>query len=164
MKESVLMGKRILVVDDKPSLLTVLEKEISGSCPECRFETATTYEEAVEKMMSWTYDVVLLDGMGTRDSDLLDWALVRNFPVAILITPSPNPEPRNQAMQKVTQFTLPMEKLGQIVPFLEDVVWYECSPRWGRWLADHIGSAGTKKLTNVLSRIFSHLPFSKGEN
>ena len=28
MKESILMGKRILAVDDKPDLLAVLEKEI----------------------------------------------------------------------------------------------------------------------------------------
>jgi CheY-like chemotaxis protein len=161
MKESVLTGKRILAVDDKPEVLTVLEKEISGSCPECRFETATTYREAVEKMMSWTYDVVLLDGMGTRDFDLLDWALVRNFPVAILTTTSPNPEPLNQAIKRATRFYLPKEKLEEIVPFLEDVVWYECSPWWERLLADHIGSAGMKKLTNILSAIFSHLPFAK---
>jgi len=164
MKESVLMGKRILVVDDKPNILTVLEKEISESCPECRFETATTYQEAVEKMMSWTYDVVVLDGMGTRDFDLLDWALVRNFPVALLITPSPNPERQNQAIKKITRFTLPMEKLEEIVPFLEDVVWYECSPWWGRLLADHVGSASIKKLMNILSGVFSRLPFSKWEN
>jgi CheY-like chemotaxis protein len=164
MKESVLMGKRILAVDDKPHVLTAIEKEISESCPECRFETATTYQEAVEKMMSWTYDVVLLNGMGTRDFDLLDWALVRNYPVALLTTSSPNPEPQDQSIKKATRFTLPMEKLREIVPFLENVVWYECSPWWGRLLVDHIGSVGIKKLINILSGIFSHLPFSKSEN
>jgi len=161
MKESILMGKRILAVDDKPDVLAVLEKEISGSCPECRFETATTYQEAVEKMMSWTYDAVILNGMGTRDFDLLDWALVRNFPAAILTNPSLNPEPPNHAVKRANRFYLPMEKLGEIVPFLEDVIWYEYSPWWGRLIADHIGSESMKKLINVLSGIFSHLPFSK---
>jgi CheY-like chemotaxis protein len=156
-----LVGKRILAVDDKLDVLAVLKKEISESCPECRFETATTYREAVEKMMSWTYDVVLLDGMGTRDFDLLDWALVRSFPVAILTTTSPNPEPLNHAIKKATRFYLPKEKLGEIVPFLEDVVWYKRSSWWDRLLADHIGSAGMKKLINILSAIFSHLPFAK---
>jgi len=162
MKESVLMGKRILAVDDKPVVLAVLEKQISESCPECRFETASTYQEAVEKMMSWTYDAVILDGMGTRDFDLLDWALVRNFPVAILTTPSLNPEPLNQTIKMATRFCLPKEKLGEIVPFLEDVIWYEYSPWWGRLVADHISSGGVKKLINAISEIFSHLPFFKG--
>ena len=162
MKESLLMGKRILAVDDKTDVLAVLESEISESCPECRFETATTYKEAVEKMMSWTYDAVILDGMSTRDFDLLDWALVRNFPVAMLTTTTLNPEPLNQAIKMATRFCLPKEKLGEIVPFLEDVIWYEYSPWWGRLVADHISSGGVKKLVNVISEIFSHLPFFKG--
>ena len=155
------MGKRILVVDDKPEVLMALNKEISGSCPECRFETATTYQEAVEKMMSWTYDIILLDGMGTRDFDLLDWALVRNYPIALLTTSLSNPEPQNQAIKKVTRFTLPMEKLKDIVPFLEDIVRYKRLSWWERLISDLIGSTGLKKLINILSAIFSHLPFAR---
>jgi CheY-like chemotaxis protein len=163
MKESVLMGKRILAADDKPDVLTVLERKISESCPECRFETATTYQEAVEKMMSWTYDAVILDGMGNRDFDLLNWALVRNFPVAMLTTTALNPESLDRTMKNATRFCLPKEKLDEIVPFLEDVIWYEYSPWWGRLLADHISSGGMKKLINLISMVFSHLPFFKGE-
>jgi hypothetical protein len=161
MKGSVLMGRRILAVDDKPDVLTVLRKEISESCPECRFETATTYQEAIEKIMSWTYDAVILNGMGTRDFDLLEWVLVRKFPVAILTTPSVNLKTLNHVNKKATRFYLPIEKLSEIVPFLEEVIWYECSPWWGRLVANHIGSKGLKKLINILSNIFSHFPFSK---
>jgi len=158
--ESMLVGKRILAVDDKPDVLAVLKKQISESCPECRFETATTYREAVEKMMSWTYDAVVLDGMGTGDFDLLDWALVRNFPVAILTTASLDPEPQ-KTIKMATRFYLPKEKLGEVASFLEGVIWYRSSPWWGRLAADHIGSEGMKKLMKILSGIFSHFPFSK---
>jgi CheY-like chemotaxis protein len=156
-----LVGKKILAIEDKPDVLAVLKKEISESCPECRFETATTYREAVEKMMSWTYDAVILDDMGTRDSDLLDWALVRNFPVAIITTASSDPEPMNRTIKMATRFYLPKEKLGEIVSFLEGLIWYQWSPWWGRLAADRIGSNGLKKLMKILSGIFPHFPSSR---
>lgn len=161
MKEAILTGKRILAVDDKRDVLAVLEKEILESCPECRFETATTYQEAVEKMMSWTYDAVVLDGMGARDFDLLNWALVRSFPVAMLTTPSLNSEPLSQAIKMAPRFYLPKEKLGKIVPFLEDIMWYEHSPWWERLFANHVSSEGVRKLINVILGVFSPLRFSK---
>jgi DNA-binding NarL/FixJ family response regulator len=137
MKESILMGKRILAVDDKPDVLAVLEKEILEACPDCKFETATTNQEAAEKMMSWTYDAVILDGMGTRDSYLLNLALVRNFPVVMLTTPSPNPEPLNQAIKMGTRVYLPKEKLGEIVSFLKHLIKRSAySPGWSRLVAD----------------------------
>jgi CheY-like chemotaxis protein len=137
MKESILMGKRILAVDNKPEVLAALEKEILEACPDCKFETATTYQEAVEKMMSWNYDAVILDGIGTQDFDLLNWALVRNFPVAMLTTPSLNPEPVNQAIKTGTRVYLPNEKLGEIVSSLEHLIKTSAySPWWSRLFAD----------------------------
>jgi hypothetical protein len=41
MKESILKGKRILAVDDEPDVLTILEEEIWGACPDCRFDKAS---------------------------------------------------------------------------------------------------------------------------
>jgi DNA-binding response OmpR family regulator len=132
MKESILMGKRILAVDDKPDLLAVLEKEILEACPDCKFETATTKQEASEKMMSWTYDAVILDGMGSRDVALLNLALVRNFPVAMLTTPS-----LNEAIKMGTPAYLPKEKLKEIVPFLEHLMKRPAySMWWSRLVAD----------------------------
>ncbi len=161
MKESILTGKRILVVDDKPDVLAVLRKEILESCPGCRFEAATTYQEAVEKMMSWTYDAVILYGMGTWDFDLLNWAFVRNFPVGMLTIPYLNPEPVSQAVKTATRFYLPKQAPGEIVPFLEDIMWYEHSPWWERFIVARVGSEGVRKLIGVIFGIFSHLPFSK---
>src|SRR4030042_1424554 len=72
MGESMLEGKSILAVDDEPDVLAVLEEEIKEACPHSRFDKATTYEEAVERMISLTYDVVILDIMGVRGFDLLE--------------------------------------------------------------------------------------------
>ena len=52
MKESPLKGLRLLAVDDEPDVLALIDEEIMEACPDCQLETATTYEAAVEKMVS----------------------------------------------------------------------------------------------------------------
>ena len=74
MKESILNGKSILAVDDESDVLTVLEEEILGACPQCQFDKATTFEEASQRLASYTYDIVILDIMGVRGFDLLERA------------------------------------------------------------------------------------------
>ncbi len=79
-----LNGGRVLAVDSRPDLLAVLGKEISTSHPGCKLETAITYQEAAEKMISLTYDTVVLGSVGDRDSDLMEMARLRNVPVVML--------------------------------------------------------------------------------
>ncbi len=93
MAVSILNGKSILAVDDEPDVLTLLEEEIEETCPDSRFDKASTYEDAVAKMISLTHSYE----MGARAY-------------------------------------LPKEKLGEVVPFLEDVVKYEYLSGWKRLL------------------------------
>jgi CheY-like chemotaxis protein len=130
MGESVLNGKRILAVDDEPDVLTVLEEEILDAAPNCRFDKATTYQEAAERMISWTYDVVILDIMGVRGFDLLQLAVSRNFPVVMLTAHALTPEALKRSFEMKARAYLPKEKLGDIVPFLENVLKYEYLPGW----------------------------------
>jgi CheY-like chemotaxis protein len=134
MTESILNGKRILAVDDEPDVLAVLEDEILGAVPKCKFEKATTYEEAVNKLKSQTYDVVILDIMGVRGFDLLELAVSRNFRVAMLTAHALNPEALKRSFELKARAYLPKEKLGEVVPFLEDVLKYEYLPGWKRLL------------------------------
>jgi len=134
MGESILNRKRILAVDDEPDVLSVLDEEILQAVPESIFDKAATYEEAVEKMASWTYDVVILDIMGVRGFDLLELAVNRNFPVAMLTAHALSPEALKRSIEKGARAYLPKEKLGEIVPFLEDVLKYEYLPGWKRLL------------------------------
>jgi len=130
MDESILNGKMILAVDDEPDVLTVLEEEILAAAPKCRFDKATTYQEAVERMASLTYDVVILDIMGVRGFDLLKLAVSRNFPVAMLTAHALTPEALKRSFEMKARAYLPKEKLGEIAPFLEDVLKYEYLPGW----------------------------------
>ena len=132
MAESILNGKTILAVDDEPDILSVLEEEILGAAPNCRFEKAATYEEAAKKLESQAYDVVILDIMGVRGFDLLDLAVRKNFRVAMLTAHALTPEALKRSFEMKARAYLPKEKLGEIVPFLEDVLTYEYLPGWKR--------------------------------
>jgi CheY-like chemotaxis protein len=134
MAESILKGKTILVVDDEPDVLTVLEDEIKDVYPDSIVQKATTYKEAAERLASWTYDLVILDIMGVRGFDLLKNAVFRHFPVVMLTAHALKPDALRQSIELGARAYLPKEKLGEIVPFLEDVLRYENLPGWARLL------------------------------
>jgi CheY-like chemotaxis protein len=131
-------------VDDEPDVLNLLEEEILAACPDSKVDKATTYQEAVERMMSLTYDVVILDIMGVRGFDLLELAVSRNFPVAMLTAHALTPEALKRAFEMKAHAYIPKEKLGEIVPFLEDVLHYEYLPGWKRLLEKLKGSFDNK--------------------
>ncbi len=130
MTKSILNGKKILAVDDEPDVLSVLEGEILEAAPTCKFEKVTTYEDAVRKLESQTYDVVILDIMGVRGFELLDLAVRKNFRVAMLTAHALTPEALRRSFEMKARAYLPKEKLGEIVPFLEDVLEFEYLPGW----------------------------------
>ena len=132
MAESILSGKRILAVDDEPDVLTVLEEEILGAAPECKFEKATAYEEAAKKLELQNYDVVILDIMGVRGFDLLDLAVKKDLRVAMLTAHALTPEALKRSFEMKARAYLPKDKLGEVVPFLEDILNYDYLPGWKR--------------------------------
>jgi CheY-like chemotaxis protein len=109
-----------------------LQEEILDACPTCTFDKATAYEEAAHKLKSQTYDVVILDIMGVRGFDLLDLAVSRNFKVAMLTAHSLSPESLKRSFDMKARAYLPKEKLGEVVPFLEDMFKYDYLPGWKR--------------------------------
>jgi CheY-like chemotaxis protein len=135
MSDSILDGKAILAVDDEPDVLAVLRTEIEETCLDCKFETAATFEEAASILQTKLYDLVILDIMGVRGFDLLDIAVSRGFKVAMLTAHALSSATLKQAMEKGARSYLPKEKLGEIVPFLEDVLKYDRKSGWKRLLA-----------------------------
>jgi CheY-like chemotaxis protein len=138
MQESVLNNKRILAVDDEPDVLEVLKEEILAAAPECSIDTATTYDQASELLASWTYDLVILDIMGVRGFDLLQRATTRPYPIptVMLTAHAFSPESLKKSIELGARAYLPKEKLGAVVPFLEDVLTFEYGPAWKRLLKD----------------------------
>jgi CheY-like chemotaxis protein len=148
MKESILNGKKILAVDDEPDVLMILEDELLGAAPNCKYEKATTYEAAADRLKSQTYDLVILDIMGVRGFDLLELAVSRNLKVAMLTAHALTPEALKRSFEMKAQAYLPKEKLGEIVSFLEDVLTYEYLPGWKR-LIMKLDGFFTEKFKNM---------------
>jgi len=138
MSESVLNDKRILAVDDEPDVLEVLKEEIASAAPKSIVETATSYEQASELLASWTYDLVILDIMGVRGFDLLQRATTRPYPIptVMLTAHAFSPEALKKSIELGARAYLPKERLGAVVPFLEDVLTYEYGPAWKRILKE----------------------------
>ena len=130
MGNSILIGKKVLAVDDEPDVLEVLEEEIMEACPDCTFETATTFEAAVQLLETSIYDIVILDIMGVRGFDLLDIAVKRNLRVAMLTAHALSPDALKRSYEMKARAYLPKDKLGEIVPFLEDILENDYETGW----------------------------------
>jgi len=144
MAGSILSGKRILAVDDEPDVLAVLGEEILHACTNCQVDKAGSYETAVEMLKSRTYAVVVLDIMGVRGFELLDVAVSRNFPVAMLTAHALSPEALKRAIEMGARTYLPKEKIGEIVSFLEDILKYDYEPGWRHLMENLRGFFNTR--------------------
>lgn len=122
MKRSVLEGKQILAVDDDPLVLQILEQKIVEAGLNCMLDKAMTYIQAVEMMVSLTYDLVILDITEVRGFDLLNLTVLRNFPAAVLARKPLNPDTLMRSIEMGARAYLPKDKLGEIIPFLEDML------------------------------------------
>jgi CheY-like chemotaxis protein len=134
MSPSILDDKRILAVDDEPDVLEILREEIMVVAPNCTFDAASTFEKANEFMISWSYDLAILDIMGVRGFDLLQQATAWEHPIpSVMLTAHDfSPESLKRSIELGARAYLPKERIGQIVLFLEDVLTYEYGPAWKR--------------------------------
>jgi CheY-like chemotaxis protein len=136
MEASILNNKRILIVDDEPDILNILTEEIRLRAPECIIDTAKTYEEATELLISWTYDIAIFDIMGVRGFDLLRQATKRPYPIPVVMLTGHalSPDALKKSIELGARAYLPKEQIENIAPFLEDVLTYEYGPVWKRVL------------------------------
>ena len=132
MAESILDHKKILIVDDEPDVLTVVEQEILERCKNAKIDKAGNYENAAQFLKSKDYDLVILDIMGVRGFDLLEIAVERKFKVAMLTAHALNPEALKKSHDMGAMAYLPKDKLGELVPLLEDVMRNDYKTEWGQ--------------------------------
>ncbi|HMK33833.1 MAG TPA: response regulator [Desulfomonilaceae bacterium] len=128
MKKSILKGKEILAVDDDSDVLAILDEELEDYG--VILDTATSYEEAMEKLASLTYDLAILDIMGVRGFDLLEVAVGRSIPVVILTAHSMDVASLKKSIELGARAYLPKHQLGDMAPFLEDVLLLSYRTAW----------------------------------
>ncbi len=143
--ESLLTGKKVLIVDDEPDVLEVLEDMLSM----CEVSKATTFEEARELLETQPFDLAILDIMGVNGYALLNIAKKKNITAVMLTAHAFSPDNLIKSMEEGADSYLPKEEMKKIVDFLVDILkaqkekespwvpWHERFPtsyfekRWG---------------------------------
>jgi CheY-like chemotaxis protein len=141
MKRSILRGKDLLAVDDEPDVLAVLDEELDEYG--VILDTATSYEEGIQKMSSMSYDLAILDIMGVRGFELLEFAVQKKIPVIMLTAQAVNADALKQSIELGARAYLPKNQLGYVGPFAEDVLELSYQSAWRKVFARLTGQFGT---------------------
>jgi len=121
-------------VDDEPDVLESVGEQLSM----CLVHKATNYETALQYIMSYTYDIVILDIMGVNGFELLKMSVRRGFPTVMLTAHALTPETLKKSIKLGAVTFLPKEKIPELENFLEDVVLGGGKPAWKK-LFDQLG-------------------------
>ena len=116
-RNSILDGKKILVVDDEKDILDTLVEMLD----ECEIETAPTFESAKELLESNVYDAAILDIMGVRGFDLLEIATSKKIPALMLTAHGLNPDNLVGSIQLGAKSYVPKDRIGEIDIFLKEI-------------------------------------------
>lgn len=130
--DKILLGKRLLIVDDERDILETLNSLLNL----CKIDPASSFEEAKKLLEQYEYDLVVLDVMGVNGFDLLKIANKRNIPALMLTAHSLNEESLMRSMREGAAYFVPKEKMVEIATYAADVI--EAKERnknpWTRWV------------------------------
>ncbi len=139
-----LQGKKILIVDDELDVLETLEDLLSM----CELVRAASFDQAKERMMSGSFDMVILDIMGVNGYGLLEIASEKNLVAVMLTAHALTIEDTIKSYKKGAAFFVPKEKIVQIESILVDVLearekgenhWYNWLERMGDYYEKRFG-------------------------
>ena len=124
-------GKKILIVDDEPDVLDVLEEMLDM----CEVVKATSFDEAKKYLESDDFDMAILDIMGVDGYKLLNIAKHRNITAVMLTANALSPDNLVKSIKEGADSYLPKEEMSRITTFLVDILKSqkeETSP-WEPW-------------------------------
>jgi CheY-like chemotaxis protein len=123
---SILKGKAILVVDDEPDVLDTVEEVLDM----CLVYKAPDYNSAIQLLLGFTYDIVILDIMGVNGFELLKIAVRREFPTVMLTAHALTTEALKNSIKLGAVSFLPKDNILDLPYFLENVVLGRGRPVW----------------------------------
>jgi DNA-binding NtrC family response regulator len=115
---SFLSGKRILVVDDEPDILGVLEDLLDM----CEVVKAATYKEGKEQLETQNFDIAILDIMGVDGYGLLEIANRKKIPAVMLTAHAFTPDNLVKTIKEGAASYIPKEEISHISEYLIDVL------------------------------------------
>ena len=135
-----LKDKVILVVDDEPDIL----ETVGESLDMCLVHKAGDFDTGLQYLLSYTYDIVILDIMGVKGFELLKHAVSRGFPAVMLTAHAISEESLKKSIKLGAVSFLPKEKMSELTSFLEDVVTNGGKRVWQK-LFDKLGGYFNKR-------------------
>ena len=113
-----LKDKAVLVVDDEQDILDTVEEVLHM----CRIRKARDHAAALENLLGYTWDAVVLDIMGVDGFKLLEVSVSRGFPTIMLTAHALTPEALKKSMKLGAVSFLPKESISDLPAFLEETV------------------------------------------
>ncbi|MDQ7784408.1 MAG: response regulator [Desulfomonilaceae bacterium] len=139
----ILIGKKILAVDDEPDVLEIIRDQLGTS----DIVTAGNFQSAYDLIKSETFDLIILDIMGVNGFALLEAAKKRKMPAAMLTAHAVNVESINLAIRGGAVSFLPKEELTRL-PELVSEIFEELAKGRSHWdkLFQRLGPYFRKRL------------------
>jgi len=131
MERNLLNYKRVLIVDDEPDVLEILEEILTM----CDVVKAGSFDSAKELLETQYFDIAVLDIMGVDGYKLLDIANKRNVMAVMLTAHALSPENTIKSFKEGAAFYIPKDHIADIVTYLNDVLEAEEKGKslWWRW-------------------------------
>ena len=128
---SLLHGKKILIVDDEPDILGVLEDILDM----CTVVKAATFEEGKAQLESQAFDVAILDIMGVDGYGLLEIATRKNIAAVMLTAHAFTSDNLIKTIKEGAAAYIPKEEISHIAEYLIDVLKAKDEGKnpWGSW-------------------------------
>ncbi|PKN63991.1 MAG: response regulator [Deltaproteobacteria bacterium HGW-Deltaproteobacteria-15] len=114
--KSPLEGRTILVVDDEPDVLESVGEILDVAI----VHKAADYDTALQYLLGYTYDFVILDIMGVNGFELLRESVDRGFPTVMLTAHALTPAALKQSIKLGAVSFLPKEQMGELKSYLEE--------------------------------------------
>ena len=127
----VILGKKVLIVDDEKDILETLIDLLRV----CKVDQASSFEEAKGLLGESDYDLAVLDIMGVKGFELLEIANRRNIPALMLTAHSLNEESLKKSVKEGAAYFVPKQEISNIATYVADVLDAREKNKnpWERW-------------------------------
>ena len=116
--DKIILGKRILIVDDEKDVLDSLVELLS----DCKIDMAMSYEQAVEMISENIYDLAILDIMGVNGYKILEKTNESNLPAIMLTAHGLSEENLLKSVQEGAVYYAPKEAMANIKAIVAEVI------------------------------------------
>ena len=115
---NLLLGKKVLIVDDEPDILETMEEVLFM----CEVDTAQNFESAKELLEKNSYDMTVLDIMGVNGYELLEIAIKKNIKSVIFTAHALSPDNFAKSLNLGARAYIPKDKMMELDVVLSEVI------------------------------------------